>query len=753
MTLTRDVIKAAKDKNKLWDEIIQEICRWGEESVQNGERFEQLAELEEKYKKGLPVIEERVRERAESLRKTGREKLSEIEKEEKNIRQERERTLPPVLKDAALQISILEEDIRFFEESGNMREEEIRNRKIKITEIKRSCEKKAEIFENRLDKLENNRKQIEKEYLATGIEDKIRQDSFEEFQKRYETKKAALLSEEMKEKSKVLKKKMEKIKSELPPDNVRELCAALEQCNIAGVDAKKNHRYVMIGYRKWQKPSLEEDLERESRKVYSCILRDDRIQAPFSINLDSLQNVPVLVYQGHRDISFNQRFMTLCTAYCLTRLGEPIIILHTGNLKEGDILPEVYRSQKPAVFYEIPKGREAACVEKLVAFMQTVNRKIAQSGSENIMEYNQQHTEQPIAHCLLILDNLPKSFHEEEVGNLLTLFKEGGKSGIKVLAAMEFGELMRSQKKEFLELRQFLEVCGYGYNQEEKNFSSVGRDGEILDILSLESWSDGNCSFVPHHAVDKAVLYFNLPEYLKGSEAGERVVREEEDKSKFLRDFLEKGVRPKDIYFPAKIDGENVKVSENRGQCLKIWSSDRKRYENVIYYLLMQMILQNKNIYYFNFGENVMVDKNSESTCEFGLSCCDKLQYITPETLHTGLELCLQDLAKHSKAVWLIFSGMEYMDFYQGYDEEEREGIEESYRRLSQYLSTGDCHIFLGGSSLEACEKLKEVGSISAGRINLDENRIWLDKREGKLELWKPVGESDLKTFEEYIQK
>ena len=52
MTLTRDVIKAAKDKNKLWDEIIQEICRWGEESVQNGERFEQLAELEEKYKKG-----------------------------------------------------------------------------------------------------------------------------------------------------------------------------------------------------------------------------------------------------------------------------------------------------------------------------------------------------------------------------------------------------------------------------------------------------------------------------------------------------------------------------------------------------------------------------------------------------------------------------------------------------------------------------------------------------------------------------
>ena len=148
-----------------------------------------------------------------------------------------------------------------------------------------------------------------------------------------------------------------------------------------------------------------------------------------------------------------------------------------------------------------------------------------------------------------------------------------------------------------------------------------------------------------------------------------------------------------------------------------------------------------------------MVDKNSELTCEFGLSCCDKLQYITPETLHTGLELCLQDLAKHSKAVWLIFSGMEYMDFYQGYDEEEREGIEESYRRLSQYLSAGDCHIFLGGSSLEACEKLKEVGSISAGRINLDENRIWLDKREGKLELWKPVGESDLKAFEEYIQK
>lgn len=789
MVLTREKIKETQDKNELWEEIFQTLCQWGKTAADSRGSSSELAELERKYQAGLGIVEERVREKIASLGETGKKKLTEQQQAEEALRRKRKRVLQPMLLDSASIIDKKLEDIRFnqvnLRETINMsperrKETQARIRKLQseVEEIKKKCEREAENFDKELELCQTEKERIRKEYLSREAAEEVRKNSLEEFRKKFEEKKAALLAQSSEASASELMKKLE---AQLPPENVRMFRQALEYCDINSdtIWEGNNRRFVTIGQKKMKKPQMSGELNRAFAGTYSCIDAGENISVPYVINQNSVSEIPVLIYQGQRDVIFKEKFRTLCTAYCLSRCWEPLQILYTGMLKKGDILPAAYQNANPTVFYQIPKGREVLCLEKLMDFLKKINQDMLHSKSENIMDYNKSHETRPLAHCLLVLDDLPDSFGEKEIGSLVTLLREGGKWGIKILACMEFGKLMKSKDKNFLELRKILEECGYGYDSDEKTFVPVGRDGEILDIHTLNPWEEGKSSLLVHRKLSKGVPHFSIkpgpekskPEEPKSEEskpadpkpAAPKPVDPKPDESRFLQRFLEKQELPEKVYFPAKIGGKNFDLPENVGHCLKIFSRERHRYEDTIYYLLMQLMLRNisaskegnqkKIIYFFNFGENVILDHSSEMSCSFGLSCCDKLQYVTPETLLPGLKLCLEDLQEHmtDHRVWLVFSGMEYMDFYQGYEEEEEKKIAAYYDTLSKYLSTGSCHVFLAGTSIEACQKLKGTENIAVHTIDLDHKRIEKGKKTGDLELWNPIDENALCAFEKLI--
>lgn len=789
MVLTREKIKETQDKNELWEEIYQTLCQWGKTAADSRGSSSELAELDQKYQSGLGIVEERIREKIASLAETGKNKLTEQQQTEEALRKKRKCVLQPMLQDSAAEIDKKLEDIRFnqvnLRETTNMsperrKETQARIRKLQseVEEIKKKCEREAEKFDKELKLCQTEKERIQKEYLSREAAEEVRKNSLQEFRKKYEEKKAALLSQGSGASASEFMKKLE---AQLSPENIRVFHQALEYCDINSdtIWEGKNRRFVTIGQKKLKKPQMSGELNRDFAGKYSCIDAGENISVPYVINQNSVSEIPVLIYQGQRDADFKEKFKTLCTAYCLSRCGEPLQILHTGTLNKEDILPAAYQIANPTVFYQIPKGSEVLCLEKLMDFFKKINQDMLHFKSENIMDYNKSHDTRPLAHCLLVLDDLPDSFGEKEIGSLVTLLKEGGKWGIKILACMEFGKLMKSKDKNFLELRKILEECGYGYDSNEKMFVPVGRDGEILDIRTLALWEEEKASLLVHRKLSKGVPHFSLKPGPAKSKPAEPKPAEPKpadpkptapkpadpkpDESQFLQRFLEKQELPEKVYFPAKIGGKNFDLPENVGHCLKIFSRERREYENTIYYLLMQLMLRNiseskegnqkKIIYFFNFGENVILDHSSELSCSFGLSCCDKLQYVTPETLLPGLKLCLEDLQEHmtDHRVWLVFSGMEYMDFYQGYEDEEEKKIAAYYDTLSKYLSTGSCHVFLAGTSIEACQKLKGIENIAVHTIDLDHKRIEKGKKTGDLELWNTIDEEALRAFEKLI--
>ena len=229
MVLTREKIKETQDKNELWEEIFQTLCQWGKTAADSRGSSSELAELERKYQAGLGIVEERVREKIASLGETGKKKLTEQQQAEEALRRKRKRVLQPMLLDSASIIDKKLEDIRFnqvnLRETINMsperrKETQARIRKLQseVEEIKKKCEREAENFDKELELCQTEKERIRKEYLSREAAEEVRKNSLEEFRKKFEEKKAALLAQSSEASASELMKKLE---AQLPPENVR----------------------------------------------------------------------------------------------------------------------------------------------------------------------------------------------------------------------------------------------------------------------------------------------------------------------------------------------------------------------------------------------------------------------------------------------------------------------------------------------------------------------------------------------------
>ncbi len=828
--LTGEKIRAASDKNKLWDEIIGVMNAWG--SLPEDEIFDvALKELEEKYQSGLLTVEERVKKEIISRKEEGERRLSNLEKEKKEVSERRKKVMAQVMNAAAKKIKEKENEISSM---GNSRAEQNRIYKLRseITQIKGNCEQEAEKFELELDAIAKEEQRIQQEYLGQDLEENLRRNSLQELEKLYWEKKHGFFEE-----------RMQCLEEKLPLEEVEKLYKALKQCDINQEWVWKDPRYIQVGYRRFEKTifpnegKMPEELRDAFLQDYSCICKENQIQVPFVINYGCEERIPVLIYQKEKSGELKEKLKILCTAYCMTKIKEPVLLLYTKDLKEEEILPKVYLESDSISIRGIPEGKEALLMQALMKYFKEMQQFLAQEGAVNLTEYNRMHSERPAAHCIVVLDDIPQSFEKEEVKELLTVLKEGGKCGIRILACMEYTSLMKSKDISYLDLRTYLKEVGYGYDPDEKFLSSLKQGGSSLELFHLNEWKEERKRLLIHPKVSQSVRHFEIEKFLKSAaedpkkpedilpedgnaednkalkedtpfndtllkdipfksdtpfkdtrknktEEKEKILRKtEEEPSLFLERFLRNKQFPDKVYFPGEMisemdemerpDSENENAErkkevfafpQDRGFCLKVWSGERGLYEELVRSILMQQILCNlrenipqkqKRIYYFNFGENMISDDQADLSCEFGLSCCDKLQYITPETLLPGLKVCLQDMGEHMSdhTVWLCFSGLEYLYFYKGYEEEEKNAITDALEELDQYLSTGNYGIFLAGCSQEMCSRIKGTQSIPVWNADLDGQTFTKDQAEKKLELWKTSEKKDLRDFEQYILK
>lgn len=842
--LTGEKIRAASDKNKLWDEIIDVMNAWGSlPEEENSDAEDQLKELEEKYQSGLLTIEERVKEKIISLKEEGEHKLSELKEKKDQIAEKRKEILIPLLNAAAEKIKEKENEISSM---GNSQEERNRIYKLRseIAEVKRNCEQEAEKFEPVMKAIAKEEQQIQQEYLGQDLEENLRKNSLQEFEKIYREKKRNL----QEEKHEFFVRRMQCLEEKLPLEEVKRLCNALKQCDINQEQVWNYLKYIQVGYRRFERTifsdggEMPEGLRDAFLQNYSCVCEENRIRVPFVVNYGCEEEFPVLIYRREESRGLHEKFKILCTAYCMTKIKEPVLLLHTGGVKIEEILPKTYLETDSISIWKIPEGKEASLMQALMEYFRKMQQFLAQEGATDLTEYNEGHPKQPAAHCIVVLDDLPQSFEKEEVRELVTLLKEGGKCGIRILACMEYTSLMKSGDISYLDLRKYLEEVGYGYDPDEKFLSSLKQGGPSLELFHLNEWKEERKTFLVHPKVSQAIRHFEIEKFLKSAaedpkkpedilpenensendkalkedmpfndtslkdipfksdtpfkdtllkdtrknetEEKEKILKNtEEEPSLFLERFLRSKQFPDKVYFPGKITSEMDEIEksesenenterkkevfafpEDRGFCLKVWSRERGTYEELVRSLLMQQILCNlrenisqkqNRIYYFNFGENMISDAQADLSCEFGLSCCDKLQYITPETLLPGLKVCLQDMGEHMSdhTVWLCFSGLEYLYFYKGYEEEEKNAITDAFEELDQYLSTGNYGVFLAGCSQEMCSRIKGTQSIPVWNADLDRQTFTKDQTEKKLELWKASEKKDLRDFEQYILK
>jgi len=679
MVLTFEYIKECKDKNRIYQEAIKQIRDWaaGVEKVSSGgESSRELEELEERYRKAINSIDDRIEEVIRADEKKGTELLAELQKKKEQLAKERKHSLKTALENSEIAIAEKEERIRFLKQQvKNMasllerRKREETERQIgqlerEIKEQQQSALTTAEKYEQKLKRLEEEEAEIRKRYFVTKEDREIlKQEALQKRKEQYEEKKRQILQGAAHgAASRKWDGNLEQLLQNVIPENMKKLDHALSSFVLNGEvvrEKKGNVQYVVTGQVREKLPVMPEEVTERLRKIFPFMIQGDKFVYPYSVSRYSRWTMPGLFYHSLRKAQAGEHRKALLTAFCVSRHPQAVQIYCEESLAKEGLLPKEYEGCNPGLLCSVDAEKRKSLLQAFYEDCRKREAYFAKEGYSCAWEYNQNHSEKVVYRVLIW--NEEGIEEEEELKKLQYLLSQGSRYGIEILLFQSKIKLAEYREK------QIIETSRIWIQQDDGRYKNAVDEESNLELKPIEEalWTTVQAQNYIHPFESKLEIKESWDELFS-------LIKEERKN-------------------------------------LHICGKEYAKREEILTKILTQLLAENLDeVFYFNFMENHQ-DYNYDMARSLGMANANRLHYISPDMLQKGLQVLKDTMESSAKKLCVIGSGMEYANDYRGYGEAEKETIQRLGKEVMERWRMEDVLLLLS-DTLEHGSRYGDAG-------------------------------------------